>query len=275
MCLFFIIKAVIKMKIYIDLILLLNFGFDFLLLLSVSMILRRNTKIYKLLLGAFIGSISILTLFIKINSLELFFVKIIISILMTLISFGYKNLKYTTKNIIFLYISSIVLGGALYLLNIELSYKNQGIIFYKNKMSINFIILIITTPIIIYIYIKECKNLKLNYSNYHKVEIKIKNETIKCNGFLDTGNKLQDPYKKRPIILMNNNYLQKKDFNKIIVPAHTIIGTKLIECIKINELKIDNKKIKQEVLLGFIDKKIKIDGTDCLLQYQIMEGYND
>ena len=259
------------MKIYLDIVLLINFGFDFLLLLSVSLILRRNTRICKLLIGSFIGSISILTLFMKINSIQLFFIKLVISILMCISSFKYKNIKYTIKNIIFLYISSIVLGGALYLLNIELSYKNQGIIFYKNKLSINFIILIITTPIILYIYIKECKNLKTNYSNYHKVEIKINNETIKCNGFIDTGNKLKDPYKKRPIILMNNNYLEKKDINKIIVPAHTIMGTKLIECIKINNLKIDNNEIKKEVLLGFINKKIKIDGIDCLLNYEIME----
>lgn len=259
------------MKIYLDIVLLINFGFDFLLLLSVSLILRRNTSIYKLLIGSFIGSISILTLFMKINSIQLFFIKLIISILMCISSFKYKNLKYTIKNIIFLYLSSIVLGGALYLLNIEFSYKNQGIIFYKNKLSINFIILIITTPIILYIYIKECKSLKTNYSNYHKVEIKINNETIKCNGFIDTGNKLKDPYKKRPIILMNNNYLEKKDINKIIVPAHTIMGTKLIECIKINNLKIDNNEIKKEVLLGFINKKIKIDGIDCLLNYEIME----
>ena len=259
------------MKIYIDLVLLLNFGFDFLLLLSVSLILRRNVPIYKLLIGAFIGSISVLTLFTHINSIELFLLKIIISILMVITSFKFKTIKYTIKNLLYLYISSIVLGGGLYLLNIELTYKNQGIIFYKNKMSINFIILVILAPIIIYIYIKECKNLKNNYSNYHQVKIKIKNKTINCTGFLDTGNKLKDPYKKRPIILINNNYLSKTDTSKIMVPAQTIIGTKLIECIKINELYIDNQKIKKEVLLGIIDKKIKIDGIDCLLHYKIME----
>ena len=259
------------MKIYIDLILLLNFGFDFLLLLSVSLILKRNTELYKLLLGAFIGSISVLTLFIKINSMQLFIIKIIISILMTITSFKYKNIKYTLKNILYLYISSIVLGGALYLLNIELTYKNQGIIFYKNKMSINFIILVIISPIILYIYTKECKNLRNNYSNYHKVEIKIRDKIIKCTGFVDTGNKLKDPYKKRPIILMNNNYLDN-NLNKIFVPVHTILGTNLIECIKIQELKIDNTIIKQEVLLGFINKKIKIDGIECLLNNEIIEG---
>ena len=259
------------MKIYIDLILLLNFGFDFLLLLSVSFILKRNAETYKLLLGAFIGSISVLTLFIKITSLQLFILKIIISILMTITSFKFKNIKYTLKNVLYLYITSIVLGGALYLLNIELTYKNQGIIFYKNKMSINFIILVIISPIILYIYTKECKNLKNNYSNYHKVEIKIRDKIIKCTGFVDTGNKLKDPYKKRPIILINNNYLDINS-NKIFVPVHTIIGTNIIECIKIQELKIDNNIIKKEVLLGFINKKIKIDGIECLLNNEIMEG---
>lgn len=259
-----------KMKIYIDLILLLNFGFDFILLLSVSLILRRNAPIYKLLLGAFIGSISVLTLLMNINSLELFILKIIISILMTTTSFKFKNIKYTLKNVLYLYITSIVLGGALYLLNIELTYKNQGIIFYKNKMSINFLILVIISPIIIYIYTKEYKNIKNNYSNYHEVEIKIRDKIIKCTGFIDTGNKLKDPYKKRPIILINNKYIES-DINKIMVPAHTIIGTKLIECVKIEELKIDKSIIKKQVLLGFINKKIKIDGVECILNSEIME----
>jgi stage II sporulation protein GA (sporulation sigma-E factor processing peptidase) len=237
----------------------------------VSIILRRKTQFYKLLIGAFIGSISILTLFIKITNIELFITKILISILMTITSFGYKNIKYTLKNILYLYISSIVLGGTLYMLNIELTYKNTGIIFYKNKMSINFIILVIISPIIIYIYTKECKKLKNNYSNYHQVEIKIKDKIIKCTGFIDTGNKLKDPYKKRPIILINNNYIKIENKNKIYVPAKTITETSLIECIKINELKIDKKIIKKETLLGLINKKIKIDGIDCLLNNEIME----
>ena len=101
------------MKIYLDLIMILNFVFDFLLLLSVSIILRRNVSINKLILGAFIGGISILFLFIKINSFELFIFKILISILMILISFGYKDIRYFGKNILFFYMTIIVLGGFL------------------------------------------------------------------------------------------------------------------------------------------------------------------
>ena len=109
------------MKIYVDLVLLLNFAFDFILLLSVSILLRRMISINRLLLGAFIGSLSILLLFININSFTLFILKMFISVIMILVAFGYKSRKYFIKNIGFLYMSSIVLGGFLYFLNIQFS----------------------------------------------------------------------------------------------------------------------------------------------------------
>ena len=40
------------MKVYIDLVLLLNFGFDFILLFATSYLLKRNTKLIKILLGS-------------------------------------------------------------------------------------------------------------------------------------------------------------------------------------------------------------------------------
>ena len=63
------------MKIYIDLVLLLNFGFDLILLFGVAIILRRQTTLKRLLLGALVGSLTILSMFIEMNSLTLFLIK--------------------------------------------------------------------------------------------------------------------------------------------------------------------------------------------------------
>ena len=142
------------MKIYLDAIFMLNFCFDFILLLSVSIILRRNISIKRLLLGSFIGGLSIFILFIKINNFELFILKFIISLIMLLITFKYRNLKYTLRNLGFLYMNSIILGGFLYFLNVQFSYKQEGLVFYHNGLSVNFIFLVIISPIIIYIYIR-------------------------------------------------------------------------------------------------------------------------
>ena len=150
---------------------ILNFALDFVLLLSVSLILKRNIKIIRIMFGAFIGGISILLLFMNINSLMLFLLKLLISIVMVLVTFKYRNIKYTLINLLYLYMSSVILGGFLYLLNLEFSYKHVGIIFYNNGLSVNFIFLIIFSPIILYIYIKQTKNLRYNYSNYYNIEI--------------------------------------------------------------------------------------------------------
>ena len=250
------------MKIYVDLILLLNFILDFIILLSVKIILKRNTTLFRLILSSFIGSLTILILFIKITSLELFIIKIVLSIIMNIIAFNYKNIKYLFKNILFFYISSIILGGFLYFLNIEFSYKNNGLIFIKNNLSINFIFLIIISPIIIYIYIKQVKQLKNNYNKYYEITIYFKDNKIKKYiGYLDTGNKLKDPYKNRPIIIIN--YF-KNNYPKILVPCNTVNKKDLLECFSVDKIYINNKYVKN-VLIGLSKNKINIDGVDCIL----------
>ena len=256
------------MKIYLDVIFLLNFSFDFLLLLTVSIILRRNISIKRIIIGSLLGGLSIFILFIKINNFELFLIKIIISILMTLVTFKYKNIKYTLKNIFFLYTASILLGGFLYYLNVEFSYKQEGLVFYHNGLSINVIFLIIFSPIILYTYIRQGISLKNNYSNYYKVDLFYENKKIKLNGFLDTGNKIIDPYFHKPIILINNDIIDSKNF--ILVPINTINNHSLIKCIKINKINIQGIGIRKDVLVGI--SNINIDGIDMLLNLKIMEG---
>ena len=81
-----------KMKIYIDMVLLLNFGFDLLLLFSVGIVLRRQTTLKKLFVGALIGAVTILSMFINMNSIMLFFIKVIISLFMVIFTYWFSIL---------------------------------------------------------------------------------------------------------------------------------------------------------------------------------------
>ena len=260
------------MKLYLDLIFLLNIWFDFLLLISVSILLKRNIKIKRLIFGTIIGSLSTFLLFFKISGLELFLIKVVISILMILISFSFKNIKYTLKNMEYLYIVSIILGGFLYFLNIEFSYKHEGIIFYHKGLSINVLFLIVLSPIILYLYIKQLKEFKNNYSYYHKIDIYYKDKIIKLNAYLDTGNKLVDPYLKRPIIVINKNEIKEKYIDDyILVPIDTLNNHTLLKCINVDKIEIDNQIINKKVLMGLTDKKIKMEGIDCIIGLNVME----
>ncbi len=262
------------MKVYVDLVLILNFGFDFLLLFTVALILRRQTDLKRLVLGAVVGSITILSMFIEMSSFSLFLVKIFISILMVFITFGYHNLKYICKNLFYLYTASILLGGCLYLLNLQFSYKNEGLIFYYNGLSINFIILIILSPIILYAYIKQGLELKNNYSNYYNIDIYLKNgEIIPITAFLDTGNKLEDPYKKRPIILINQNLIKidYKEHNFLLVPYDSLNNHGLLKCIIPEKIFIQGVGFRTNFLVGLSNEEIKMDGVDCILNQRLLE----
>lgn len=259
------------MKVYVDLVLFINFILDLLLLIGVSIILKRNKKTFRLLLGAFIGSLSMFSLFLSINSFTLFLIKVVISIIMVLVSFGYKNIKYTLSNIAYLYLLSIVLGGALYFVNNTFSYKSLGFLFINNGFSINLVLVILLSPIIIFLYIKKVKEEKEVLSKKYNVIITLLNgKKLNLSAFLDTGNNLYDPYKKRPIIVINKRVLKSYNPRCILVPCHTVNNKSLLKCFKIKELIINGKKIEEELLACISDNNFNMGDVDLLLHSKII-----
>ena len=63
------------MKVYVDLVMIVNFILDFILLLGVSMLLKRNVNLKRVIFGSFIGGLSIIILFIPMNVITLFIFK--------------------------------------------------------------------------------------------------------------------------------------------------------------------------------------------------------
>ena len=258
------------MKVYLDLIFLTNVIFDFIILLSVSIILKRDIKIQKIIFGSLFGSFTLLILFIKMNNIELFLYKVVISIFMILITFNFKNIRYFFKNLYYMYLVSIILGGFLTFINNSLSNYNEGLIFVNSNIKINVITSIILSILLIISYINNIKNLKTNYNKYYKIDIYLDKNKISLNAFLDTGNKLIDPYLKRPIILVKEN-LFKLDKNYILVPFNTITSNSLLRCIKVDKVYIENIGERKNLLVG-LTNNINIDGVDCILNESLMEG---
>lgn len=223
-------------------------------------------------MGSIIGSLSTFLLFTTISSFTLFIYKIVISILMCLTCFNYKNIKYTIKNIVYLYIVSIFLGGFLYFINNQFSYKKEGLIFYYNGLSINIILILIITPIIIITYIKQNKDIKNNYNNYYNVDIYINNKIIHTVSYLDTGNKLKDPYSSKSVMLLNNKDPIFKKMAYVLIPYNTIDNKGFIKGYKIDKINIEGVGTKKKVLVGLINNKIGIDGVNAIISNNILEG---
>ena len=260
------------MKIYIEAIIFINFIVDFILLFGVCLILRRQTNLKKLLLSSLIGSIVVITMFYNIDKIYILIVKLITSFIMVIVCCGFKNITYTIKNVFYLYTLSIILGGSLYLISIDILSKHSELSFLTNTIYLYFIALIILSPLIIFIYIKQIKKIKNIYNNYYNVDIYLKDKTVtSLTAYLDTGNHLTDPYKNRPIILVNKDKIKFNYENILLVPYDTLNNHGLLKCIIPDKIYIDNIGIKNNFLIGISEEKINIDGVDCILHSSLME----
>lgn len=240
----------VVMNIYIDLIFILNIYLDFMILLVTNYILKRNISLKRVFLGSLVGGLSIFILFIDLNNLLLFIFKFIFSILMVISTFSYKDFKYFINNLIYLYLTSVILGGGLYLFDLDI--------------GLNIILLVILSIIILVLYKMSFFKVKYNYNNYSKVEIIYKNKSFNYIGFIDTGNKLVDQYKKRPVSLIYSDSFKYDYRDLVLVPYETASGNGILKCLKIDKLIIDDREYDNS-LIGFMDKKIKIDGVDIIL----------
>ena len=255
------------MTIYIDIILLINFIIDLLLLLSVSFLLKRRASLARIIISSSIGSLSTLLLFVIHNNFLLLIYKLLISIIMIIITFKYNNFHYFKDNLIYLYIISIVLGGTIYLINNQISSINNGLIFTSNNLKINLFLLIIITPIIIYKYLKTTKNYQITYSNYYDIDIYYNDLCIKGTAFLDTGNNLKDPYFKCPIILINKELINEP-VKTFLVPYSVVNNQKgLLEVFSPKKIIVNNKKCKK-TLLGLSD--VNINGIKIILNKEAL-----
>lgn len=198
-------------------------------------------------------------LFTSINRLLL---ELITIMLMVIIAFKYKNIRYFLTNMLYTYILSILLGGLIYLFNSKVTLN----------IYLNYLVIIILSIEVMTLYIKEYKKIKNTYNNYYKVDIYFKDkEKISLIGFLDTGNNLYDPYKKRPIILVDKKYQKEDKF--ILVPYHTINGEGLLKCIKPEKVYIEKIGYKTNLLVAFSSSPSTINGVEVLLHKDLMKGW--
>ncbi len=239
------------MKIYLDLYFIINFIIDLILLIGTGKVLKRKMPAYRYLFGSLVGNTSIILLFIKLNSLQLIIIKLILSLVMITTTFGMRNILI---NLFYFYILSIILGGSLYLLDLNFDYTNKS-------YFMNYLVLIISSPVIIYIFVKDYLETKRANMNKYLVEITYHSNIIQTYGLIDTGNCLKDPYKKRSIILVDYEIEIDKP---ILVPFKALNNSGIINCFKPDKLIINNREYK-DLLIGLSTNSLNLCGCRCIL----------
>ena len=250
--------------VYIDLLIIQDLIYNYVILIGVSILLARVTNFKKVFLSSVVGTVPLIFLFLNQSGIFNFFISIIFSSIMSIITFTFKDIIYTIKNIFYMYSIGIFTAGFIYLINVNFLPT-------INNHLLNVIILIILFPIITYIHLKSIKKLKNNYSNYYKVDIYFNAiEKLTITAFLDTGNKLIDPYKRRPIILVKKTLVNIKNKKILLVPYNTVNNNDLLKCIIPEKIYIYNIGYRKNFMIGLMDE-VNIEGVDCILNPKLLE----
>lgn len=237
------------MKVYLDLIIILNFFYDTLIVLAVSVLLRYRVNLKRVFLSSLIGELSLITLFIRLDNIFLLLLKLILSLIMVLISFGKNNYF---NNLFYFYIITIILGGSSYLIN-------------GSNMYTNLVLMIILSPIIITLYIINARRIKKELTIVHDVIIVDSDNTIKLRGIMDTGNNVVCPITRLPVVFVSDKL--KLESNKLfVVPYRTIDNDGVLNCKMPDEFIMDGKIVK-----CLVATSCSINKSEVLLNNEMRE----
>ena len=158
-------------------------------------------------------------------------------------------------NTIYFYLLSIILGGMIYLFDFDVG------------LYTNFIVIVVGSPIVLFLIVKELINHKYNINDKYSVSIIYNKKTYRLEGFVDTGNKLESPISKKSVILVN----LKINTNKLIyIPYKALNTSGVIPCIRPDKV-IVNDKIIDNCLIGLSKDKFELNGCNCILPNKIKE----
>lgn len=270
--------------IYIDVLVTVNTVVNYYLLLLTAKLNSAKYKNLRLLFSAFAGGICSVCIFIPDLKLILnILLKISISIIMTLIAFGYRNLKIFLRNVFILFSISFTYAGAMLAISGLLKTKfiviNNSTVYFD--ISAVFLIVFSVVFYVILILVKSILKRKSITAKRCNVKIFFNNSIGEFTGIFDTGNSVKDILSNSEVIFINKknaiDFLgdNPKNFkNKYrVLPCTTVTGSKLLEgiCCDKSEITFDNSIIVLKKPILAISDSFTSSEYSVLLNPEILE----
>ncbi len=187
-------------ELYVDVLFLVNFVMDYIILLFVWKVLHCETKMLRIFAGAVIGALLtciLILLPIPSTFLETLLFHLIVNTCMIRVGLKIKNKTIFLRAFILLYVGTILMGGILEALN---QYIKIG--------SLLFVFAILGYYLSLGIWNFLSKLQRWN-STRVKVKIVCQGQELELDALIDTGNSLYDPVTGKPVSIISNLHFQK------------------------------------------------------------------
>ncbi|MFD2044017.1 sigma-E processing peptidase SpoIIGA [Ornithinibacillus salinisoli] len=299
------------MTIYLDVVWVLNFFLDMMLLLLTQALAKENVKKYRLFIGALVASLLVpITVFYPGSFFTTVIGKLLYSVIIILSSFHFYSVYRTIKLLFLFYFTSFSVGGGLiaahFLFQNPIGLSQGGFLTFDRGFGdpISWIFVIIGFPIAWWFTkIRMDKHAveKIRYDQLYSVTISIKEDSFSTTGYIDSGNQLTAPLSQKAVIICDEPFLKQwftqgeweslrtahenLDIEKIpknwekyiqIIPYHGVEGSsRFLFAIKPEQLVVyyDEEKIMtNKILIGIQFGDLTKDHRyHCLLHPQIFK----
>ena len=241
------------MVIYVDVLLFINTIINYAIVMTTEKLMKRSCRLYRMIAGAFVGALFSLLVFTDNGSrIILLILKILSSMIITIVVFGWKSKSEYIKVLVCNIVISVIYSGFIILFYEIARPPNMTIVNDVPYLQINPLILVIVTAVIylilLLIYKLFSERIK---STVVTVSFTVAGKACSCIGKIDTGCNLTEPFSGSPVIITDRNVFQANtDMPVRIIPYTTVGGDSLLYAVKADSVSINQIPIKKPVYIA-------------------------
>lgn len=272
---------------YIDVVFLVNFVMDYLLLVILRKILKLPGKSLRLIISSGLGALwACLTIVFPVLPLWLegLITYFGVSSLMVIIAFKMREVRQIGKAVAGLYLTTVMVSGLGYFLYEHTKTGYNSVLYFYGvqgkKMPVFIFLLLIAGS---YFGIRFVWNIILGErrqnENLYSVILHYRGRTQSLTALLDTGNRLREPVSQRPVNVVTYQACREiceRVSNLLFIP-YQAVGTKqgMLPAVKFDEMEIldgEHKVIIKEPLIAIAAEPLSADGRyQMLLHAEMLE----
>ena len=231
-----------RLVIYADILVILNFLVDYFLLLAASHFLSGNVKTYRILLSALLGGASSLYIFLpEINLIIDFLFKIFILLVMSFVAFGLVSIKRYIKSV--LIFAAVNCGYTGIMMAVWYLFKPNGMLVNNSVVYFNIspVVLVTLTVVgyVVFTFLNYVFSKTSKLAEKCTVKVTADGKTVELSAIVDTGNSIKDVFGMGEIIVVDRKsiellfeniaFSEKLDNRYRAIPCGTVSGGGLLE----------------------------------------------
>ena len=216
--------------VYVDILIMTNFIVDYFLLLLTAFLSGNEKKRLRLFFSSFLASLSSLLIFAPEMSFAAeFSSKLVVSLVIVYIAFGFKNKIRFLKSLVIFYATNVVLAGGT--VTVWSIFKPRGLVVRNGAVFYNIspFTLVLSTSVVyvLSLIISRIISSRKVKGKEYSIKLIFNSKTVTLTGFVDSGNMLSDTISQTPVIVCDYNKIKPlldEKMNKIFSKENFEVG---------------------------------------------------